>query len=364
MKNSKATVIVLNWNGKKFLEANINSILNQSYSNFDILVVDNASSDDSVRYIQGLSNKFKKIKLLSLNKNLGFTGGNNAGIRRVIKEGKSEFVVLLNNDVKVHPNWLECLLKGFNFPNIGITTSKILFYFPYEKITLIPRGDVILKGINIGNQIYHCLVFNEGFTNNGSLLFFPFKLKSGKKYDIAVPCDTLKGNLQELSLEFIGDGISVITQHKKLKMKKSGKAVFKVSCEYVINTAGSNFNKKKMVFQERNMYEFNRDLPTTIVDSACGASMAIRINLLKKFGLLDDRFYMYFEDTELSYRFNKGGYRTLFVNDSICYHWFWGSSGGKITENQAYYNTRNRLLFIWKNISDPKMICEKSEVLF
>jgi GT2 family glycosyltransferase len=116
------SVIVLNYNGKKYLDNCFNSLAKISYpkNRLEFILVDNASSDGSVAYV---SQKYPWVNILNLNKNYGFTGGNNAGVNLT----KGEYVVFLNNDVMVDENWLSELIKiALENPNT-ILTSKSLF---------------------------------------------------------------------------------------------------------------------------------------------------------------------------------------------------------------------------------------------
>lgn len=96
-KQPKVSVQVINWNGKKFLKECFDSLLKQDYSNFEAVLVDNASTDDSVGFI---SNNYKreiksrKIRIIKLKKNYGFAGGYN----RSYKMTDADYVLLLNND--------------------------------------------------------------------------------------------------------------------------------------------------------------------------------------------------------------------------------------------------------------------------
>ncbi len=94
-------IIVLTWNGKKWLESLFPSLLKTNYPNFHILLVDNDSSDDTERFIR----KHPSVEYLKLPQNIGYAGGNNAGIRYVLKK-EPKYICLLNNDTKVMPNWL------------------------------------------------------------------------------------------------------------------------------------------------------------------------------------------------------------------------------------------------------------------
>lgn len=98
-------VVVLNWNGKKDTLSCLSSLQESSYKNFETIVVDNGSTDDSVSTIQ---EKFPNVTLLETHQNLGYAGGNNVGISYSLKKTHS-FVLLLNNDTIVHQD----LLKNF-----------------------------------------------------------------------------------------------------------------------------------------------------------------------------------------------------------------------------------------------------------
>ena len=91
------SVIVLNWNGDRVIEACLRSVRAQTYHPLEVIVVDNASVDGSVELIR---REFPRIQLIVNETNLGFGGGNNVGVRA--SEGK--YVMVLNNDARLHPN--------------------------------------------------------------------------------------------------------------------------------------------------------------------------------------------------------------------------------------------------------------------
>jgi GT2 family glycosyltransferase len=116
------SVIVLNYNGQRYLDNCFDSLSKLSYpkSNLEIILVDNASTDESVAYVK---KKYPWVILAKLEKNYGFTGGNNAGA----KLAKGEYVVFLNNDVIVTENWLGELVKTLLKNPNAVLTSKSLF---------------------------------------------------------------------------------------------------------------------------------------------------------------------------------------------------------------------------------------------
>jgi len=125
MNSPLAYVIVLNFNGSKWLTACLSSLRATEYPNFKILLVDNASTDDSVELVRG---KFPEVELIANAANLGFSEGNNVGIRAALAAG-AEYVVLLNPDTKVQPRWLsELIAIGQREPDIGILGAVQLAY--------------------------------------------------------------------------------------------------------------------------------------------------------------------------------------------------------------------------------------------
>jgi GT2 family glycosyltransferase len=125
---SEMSVIIVNWNGKQFLEDCLRSLQRQTFRDFETILVDNGSSDGSSEYVQSY---FPEVKLLPLRENLGFTGGNIAGYN--IASG--EMIVLLNNDTEADPAWLEEIHKAsLLFPNAGSFASKMLYFDARNRI--------------------------------------------------------------------------------------------------------------------------------------------------------------------------------------------------------------------------------------
>jgi len=117
-------VVILNWNGKEYLPDCLGSLQRQNYKNHRVLVVDNGSEDGSVEL---LKNGFSWVELIENRRNLGFSGGSNAGIFYALNKG-ANYIALLNNDTETHPDWLGELVKTAEMDTqIGVCGSKILF---------------------------------------------------------------------------------------------------------------------------------------------------------------------------------------------------------------------------------------------
>jgi len=122
------SVIVVNWNGKRFLNACLSSLRRQTFSDFEVIVVDNGSEDGSAEYVR---ERFPEAKLIALGENRGFTGANIAGW----KEANGKLMALLNNDTEVHPRWLEEIHKAsVAFPNAGSFACKMLYFDKRDRI--------------------------------------------------------------------------------------------------------------------------------------------------------------------------------------------------------------------------------------
>ena len=115
----KVAIVILNWNGASLLEKLLPNIIEHS-KEADVYVIDNGSTDESVDV---LSSKFKRVQLIRLDKNHGFTGGYNLGL----KEIEADLYCLLNSDVEVTSNWLKPIIKLFKENNkVAIAQPKIL----------------------------------------------------------------------------------------------------------------------------------------------------------------------------------------------------------------------------------------------
>lgn len=142
----KVSIIILNWNGYTDTIDCIESLKKVTYPNCDIVVVDNASSGDDV---QLLKDKYgDSIKVIANDKNYGFPEGCNIGMRYAVDKG-TDYLMLLNNDVVVDPEFLTALVKTAEAESsIGIVGSKVYYYYYPNKIQYIGGRINWLLGIN------------------------------------------------------------------------------------------------------------------------------------------------------------------------------------------------------------------------
>ena len=115
-------IVILNWNGKKFLEQFLPSVISSSYNNYTVIVGDNASEDDSVNFLREF---YPQIKIIPNQVNEGFAKGYNT----VLKQVTADYYVLLNSDVQVEKQWIEPVIELMQMdPSIAACQPKVLSY--------------------------------------------------------------------------------------------------------------------------------------------------------------------------------------------------------------------------------------------
>ncbi len=150
------SVVIPNWNGKKFLQACLDSLQKSDYAKLEVVIVDNGSKDGSIEYLE---KDYPWVKLVKFEKNTGFSVAVNAGI----KNSKGEYIALLNNDTVVDALWiskmLDCLLKN---PEAGSCGCKMLAYDDHS--LLDGAGDGYRRGGlpgRIGHREIDCGQFDS-----------------------------------------------------------------------------------------------------------------------------------------------------------------------------------------------------------
>lgn len=267
------SIIILNYQGEKIIQATLESLpqLNYPKDRFEVIVVDNNSRDKSREVIEQFchceeqsdeaislrsprsARDDKKITAIYLQKNLGFAGGNNEGIKRA----KGTYVILLNNDCIVDKDWLTELVK------VAEKDEKIFA---------------------VGSKVY--LQQTNKIQNAGITMF-----EDGYGRDIG----------------------AVVQNHTQ---------------DYA-NDIG----------------QYNREKETY---AACAVAALYRKSALDQIGLLDDTFFMYYEDVEMSERARMHGYKIMYAPQAVVRHDH-AASSGEFSNFFIYHSELGRLLhmFFW-----------------
>lgn len=239
-------VIILNWNGWRDTAECVESCRRLTYPRFCLLVVDNGSTDGSEEQLHA---RFPDVPILQTGKNLGFAGGNNAGIRHALGQ-RAEFIWLLNNDTVVDPEALTALVRTVRADErIGIAGSKVYYYDDRRRLNCV-AGRV------------------------SRWTAFPFNVGRNE--------------------------------------------------------------------EDRGQFDALSD-----VDYVLGCSCLLRTAAILEAGLMDDRFFLYFEDTDWNFRIRRKGWRIVLSPLSLIWHKE-SRSVGLHSPRMIYYFARNSLLFAQK----------------
>ena len=123
----RTAIVILNWNGRKFLEKFLPFVIEHSKNIAEVIIADNASSDNSVAY---LKSEFPGIRIIQNNENGGFSKGYNDALAQV----DADYFVLLNSDIEVTPNWIEPVIKLMESDSkIAACQPKLISYYEREK---------------------------------------------------------------------------------------------------------------------------------------------------------------------------------------------------------------------------------------
>lgn len=241
------SVIIVNYNGKQYLEKCLASLSDIKYDNYEIILVDNNSDDSSVEFVQ---KNFSPVKIIQLDSNHGFAEPNNIGV----KNAKGDLLLFLNNDTVVEPDFLGELVSAMSDPKTAICQSMLLK----------PNGDVDSSG------------------------------------------------------DFI-------------------------------DSIGVTFSTFEKITETREIF------------SAKAASMLVRRDIFERLGGFDEKFFVSFEDIDLSWRARILGYKILINPKSIVYH-VGGQTIKKIREEVIFHGFKNQLILKLTNFETGYSV--KSMVVF
>ena len=175
LKNVDVSIIIVNWNGKHWLKDCLSSIYLQDYKNFEVILVDNGSTDGSVEYVK---ENFPETITIKLNRNYGFAKANNIGIRCA----RGEYLILISNDTKVCEGWLRELIsyaKDKKYENFQLLVSIQLPSQHPDKIRDISLfGDIKIYEVKTSKPIIRslfasgaCFLIKRNWLNKLNYLF-------------------------------------------------------------------------------------------------------------------------------------------------------------------------------------------------
>ena len=246
MNNSTCYIIIVNYNSYENVVKCVESIFFSSYTDYKIIIVDNFSTDDSLRLLQNYFQKEKKIIILKSNDNNGYGSGNNIGINKALKSGDCEYLWILNNDTIVFSDTLEeLILSSVNSDNYAIYGSKVLnVNGSIQSVGCILNGTFMTTSHNFENRkdqeiefiiddidyIHGCSIFfhNKIISINGLLSEEYFLFYEDVDYSIRAK----KNN------------IPLIISQKSKVIHKGGSSIKKYRLDYLSTLNRIKFSKK------------------------------------------------------------------------------------------------------------------------
>lgn len=348
------SIVIVNYNGKRYLFDLFSSLMKMDTTgiDFEVVFVDNNSSDDSIQYLENSEWKQKlNLKIVKNSDNQGFAKGNNTGVLH--SEGK--YVVFLNNDTAVEREWLITLYDYIsNHDNYGIIASKLIFFHDFINVNFFTKDKVIIsKKVKLNGTDYvienkYCknLLYQENIVCFGNTEISLPLLNQGDDFQLEIELEQY--NEQTDYIIVSGKKIVINNSHLEISLDKEEVESGKYQ---LIQNAGSgineNFDGYDIGMGEHDSTEYNEKKELM---AGCGAAIILLREDFLNVGMFDERLFMYYEDTDLSFRIRKTGKKIMFCPTSVVRHVHTGSSG-EWSPFFSYHVFRNKLIFIYKNVS-------------
>jgi GT2 family glycosyltransferase len=353
---TRATVVIVNWNGAKLLPPCLDAVRKQDMDDFETWVVDNASTDGSTLLLR---ERYPWVRIVRNTENLGFAGGNNSALRQVA----TPFAVLLNNDAIPEPDWLSTTLASFDDDGIGAVTPKILFLPRFVAIDLETEGffpggadprelGVRVYEVEVGGEpvkpLWEKLTYGyEGgfsWTRPTGELLLPVP---DANEPVRVRLRWAAERSKDVTLSWGGGSVTLpVTDSPADVELEIGPDVPRLD---VVNNAGgivfTDGYGADRAFQQVDDGQY--DEPEEVF-TACGNGVAFRRDVLDQVGLFDDDFFLYYEDTDLSWRLRSAGWRIKYEPKAVLRHHH-SASSGEWSPVFRFHTDRNRLLMLTKN---------------
>ena len=358
----RVRVVVLNYDGGEMTLRCLDALRRLDYptDRVEVVMVDNGSIDGIVDRVRP---DYPDVRVEEPLANLGFAGGCNLGIGDPAA-GAYDYVALVNNDAVPEPGWLAPLVDCLEAdPGLGAASSKIVFAGRYwgtkiETPVTHDRG-VRLSGLEVdGVEAWPRAVFDEGFWGPVA----PDPGEAGARWskgraEVRIAADPSAERPKRMAVRLSADSprtvalasggdtraVSVATEPAWFALDLPPEP------HDVINNVGSNLyvggfgGDRGYLERDEGQYEEAVD-----VFAWCGGSVLLRPAYLQEVGCFDERFFLYYEDTDLSWRGRLLGWRYRYVPASVVRHEH-AATSGEGSDLFRYYVERNRLLMLAKD---------------
>lgn len=360
----------------------IKRLKEQTHREFDIFVYDNSEIENSLEKTRSL---FPDVYIKKNAKNCGFAGGNNSVMREVLKTNNYDYIVLLNDDTQVSSDWLKSLIEmAEENQEYGAVTSKLIFYEPFVRLqfstqTFNPKKDGISEdtrdlGIKLytGETRFEHTHYSKKFLREGLYGLEGEFSWSSKEFFLDIPVGynypeetytlllSLEGasqiNNQTLEVAIGSFNTKLdIAPEKKVYTVEVPKTIIEENKFNLIQNAGSGITAQFNGYDigslngnaeiDKGQYDEPRE-----VEMICGGAVLFKADVLRKVGLFDEYYFVYYEDSDLSLRIRKAGYKLMYQPKALVRHIHAGSST-EYSPFFTYHVWKNKPVFVIKNFS-------------
>ncbi len=370
----KIALITVNYNSGKQLLESVKSLYKYTDQNlFDLFIVDNNSIDGSENITK---DKFPKIQIIKNNENIGFGRANNIGIKYALKQKNYQYIGLINNDLYFTKNWLKILLKTIKNTQAGAVNPLIVFYDKFYKLPARTNNHYIYLYSDqekrlMMNNLYKFILINHKLPLDYKKILngHEFIRMISNGFAVLVNENLKKIKIKIFDPYFHGFFLQILSDSikkskytsfaKKLKRKlipNSNLPTFEFDIHInqekyamykseIINSFGGFFNNKELPFDNYYAQELS-SLPSKPqkVDYFHGACVLLNSTALKKTGLFDKRYFMYYEDADLGVRMKSMGFEILATPESKVLH----KEGASNSKKTLQYMKESRKIFTSK----------------
>lgn len=350
-RTARVRVIVVNYNGGELVLECLRCLEKVDWprSLLDVIVVDNRSSDGSVRRIE---ESFPWLRVLRMDRNLGFAGGNNAGLRE--PGPPYDYVALLNNDAFADENWLAPLLSALEpDPRAGAATSKVLFAPKFVELHMRTTSPVEIQALEVGgSDVSRDARFVRGFDGPSTplrtcahdcVIWLPVSWTAERS---ATARALLRA--QQLTVVTFRSGNAEV--QRELSVEPAWvETVLSGETFDVINNVGNVLYRDgygaDRGLGERDTGQYDR---AEEVFAWCGSSVLLSRRYLEDIGLFEENLFLYYEDFDMAWRGRARGWHYLYVPTSVVRHVHTATT----TEGSGLFEhfvERNRLIVTLRN---------------
>jgi len=353
-------VVVLNWNAAWFTRRCLRALERTDYpaDRWEVVLVDNGSVDGS---LQQLRWSFPGLRIIANATNLGFAEGCNRGMR---DRAGVDHIALVNNDAVVEPGWLRPLVDALAAdPGVGAASARLVLEPGFVPVDVRADGGVVafrsaaVDGLEVTGGVRP-----DGFVAVPALdwpLDLTQELRGGAGR-LWVPAGPGAGSM---TLAFDGTGAVTVAggPAAPTTVAVPGSATLPVGDDrdLLLNAVGTALNDLGEGY-DLHYGEVDHDqVEPGDVDGFCGGGALLRGDMLDQVGLFDPAYFAYYEDTDLSWRARRAGWRIVGVPSSVIHHAF-GASAGSRARGFYFLDRRNWWLTTERNGSEAQRAVVRS----